>query len=173
MTLVRHPPLPYFFKETAAQARTADVDLEFLTRGVVLCSSKVRVCILKSLPSPSSISAISPRISFRMIGISCKPVLLFSASTSQRVIITRVMARCPAPIYSSLDLGEISFKALASFFFPISSTPSQLDLTTAATHLSLFQQGMANSYSSRKAPSYRSPCIIKSSQEARNCRKTG
>lgn len=144
------------------------------TRGVVLCSSKVRASVhfkIFALPILHLCHQPSHLLPDDWNFVQCKPVLLFSASTSQRMIITRVMARCPAPIYSSLDLGESPSWPLPAFLFSISST--QLDLTTAETHLSLFQQGKANSYSSRKAPSYRSPCIIKSSQEVRNCRKTG
>lgn len=62
MTLVRHPP-----SLRRPRARTADDDLVSLTEG---CSSKVRACILKSLPSLSSIPPISPRSFFWMIGIS-------------------------------------------------------------------------------------------------------
>lgn len=80
-----------------------------------------------------------------------------SASTSQRVIITRVMARRPTPIYSSLDLGDLLQGPHQVFFFLSHQPPHSLTCLQPQHTLSLFQQHMANSYSSRKAPSYRLP----------------
>lgn len=119
------------------QARTADDDLEFLTRGVFLCSiqnASVHFKIFAHPPSlPSALASSSGWLEFRAVQ-TCSTV---SPSTYQRVIITRVMARRPAPIYSSLDLGESPSRPLPAFLFPISLTPSQLDLTAAQhTYLS-------------------------------------